>query len=72
MKLFTKDACPKCIWVKRELESKGIEVDTVNISNHPVEGQYLISNSVLAAPVLEIDGEFITQPGEILERLGAN
>jgi len=42
MKLYTKTICPKCLWVKSELQRVGIEAEIVNIDHDEKAKQTII------------------------------
>ena len=42
MKLYTKTICPKCLWVKSELQRAGLEVEIINIEQNEQAKQTII------------------------------
>lgn len=72
MKLYTKTICPKCIGVKSKIEEEGISVEIVNIDHDATAKQKLLDNGIMAVPVLEVDGELITDLKAIHEAIEAN
>ncbi|UZN00624.1 glutaredoxin [Lysinibacillus sp. MHQ-1] len=42
MKLYTKTICPKCLWVKSELQRAGLEAEIVNIDHDEQAKQTII------------------------------
>jgi len=72
MKLYTKTVCPKCLWVKSELQRSGKQADIVNLDHDEAARKRLMEAGLLGLPVLEVEGEFVTGPEEILKRVGCN
>ena len=69
MKLYTKTICPKCMWVKAELQNAGLEVETINIYHSEEAKQKIVNEGFLSVPVLEVDGEFLGDVKEILSKI---
>ncbi|MCM3388783.1 glutaredoxin family protein [Ureibacillus chungkukjangi] len=69
MKLYTKTVCPKCMWVKSELEKAKVIVEEVNIDHEPHEKEFLIQSGLLTVPVLEIEGRLIGDVKEIISQI---
>ena len=69
MKLYTKTICPKCLWVKSELDAANLEVQVINIDHDETAKQKVIDAGFLSVPILEIDGEFIAEPSTIIDRI---
>lgn len=69
MKLFTKTVCPKCILVKNELEKIDIEYEIVNIDQDSKARDVLIEQGIMAVPVLEIEGEFLSDVTSIRQAI---
>jgi len=70
MKLYTKTVCPKCMWIKSELQRSGLEANIVNIDHDEASRERLIEAGLMSVPVLEVDGKFIVDPEEMMEQLG--
>lgn len=70
LRLYTKTVCPKCLWVKSELARSGAEAEIVNIDLDGEARERLIAAGVKSVPVLEADGTFLTDPAQMIERLG--
>lgn len=70
MKLYTKTVCPKCLWVKSELQRAGKDVDVINIDHDEAARERLIAAGLMSLPVLEIDGQFVSEAEHILEKAG--
>lgn len=69
MKLYTKTVCPKCMWVKSEIQRAELDVTEINIDKDE-EGLKTVKDAgFLAVPVLEIDGELIGDINDIMERI---
>ncbi|GAA3349749.1 MULTISPECIES: glutaredoxin [Bacteria] len=69
MKLYTKTICPKCLWVKSELQRAGLEAEIVNIDHDEQAKQTIIDAGFLSVPVLEVDETFIGEVQEIVSRI---
>ncbi|ACA39435.1 glutaredoxin [Lysinibacillus sphaericus CBAM5] len=69
MKLYTKTICPKCLWVKSELQRAGLEAEIVNIDHDEQAKQTIIDAGFLSVPVLEVDETFIGDVQEIVSRI---
>ncbi len=69
MKLYTKTICPKCLWVKSELQRAGLETEIVNIDHDEQAKQTIIDAGFLSVPVLEVDETFIGDVQEIVSRI---
>ncbi|WP_405098105.1 glutaredoxin family protein [Oceanobacillus sp. FSL H7-0719] len=69
MKLYTKTVCPKCLWVKSELQQNGIEAEIINIDHNEEAKQKIVDGGFLSVPVLEMNGEFIGDVKEIISRI---
>jgi glutaredoxin len=70
MKLYTKTVCPKCMWIKSELQRSGLEANIVNIDHDEESRERLIEAGLMSVPVLEVDGKFIVDPEEMMQQLG--
>jgi len=69
MKLYTKTICPKCLWVKSELQNAGIRADIINIDYDEQAKQRIIEAGFLSVPVLEFDGKMISDVKEMLSQI---
>ena len=69
MKLYTKTICPKCLWVKSELDAANLEVEVINIDQDENAKQKVIDAGFLSVPLFEINGEFIAEPTSIIDRI---
>ncbi|QCR34108.1 glutaredoxin [Lysinibacillus sp. SGAir0095] len=69
MKLYTKTICPKCMWVKSELQRAGLEVEVVNIDQDEEAKQTIIDAGFLSVPVLEFDGQLVGDVQEIVSQI---
>lgn len=69
MKLYTKTICPKCLWVKSELQQAGLEVEVINIDHDEQAKETILNAGFLTVPVLEVDGQFIGDVKEIVSQI---
>lgn len=69
MKLYTKTICPKCFWVKSELQRAGLEVDVINIEQNEHAKKTILNAGFLSVPVLELEGQFIGDVKEIVSQI---
>ncbi len=69
MKLYTKTICPKCLWVKSELQNAGIQADIINIDHDEQAKQKIIEAGFFSVPVLELDGKWISDVKEMLSQI---
>ncbi|MCH7321966.1 glutathione S-transferase N-terminal domain-containing protein [Solibacillus sp. MA9] len=69
MKLYTKTICPKCLWVKSELEAANLQVEVINIDHDENAKQTVVDAGFLAVPVLEVNGEWFAEPSSIMDRI---
>ncbi|RKN86205.1 glutaredoxin family protein [Paenibacillus ginsengarvi] len=69
MKLYTKTVCPKCLWIKSELQRSGLEVEIINIDHNEEARNMLVEAGVMSVPVLEKDGAFIFDTNEMVKQL---
>ncbi|RHW35001.1 glutaredoxin [Lysinibacillus yapensis] len=69
MKLYTKTICPKCMWVKSELQRAGLQVDVVNIEHDEQAKQKVLDAGFLSVPVFEFEGQLIGDVNEIISKI---
>ena len=69
MKLYTKTVCPKCMWIKSEIQRSNLEVELVNIDHDEEARERLIEAGIRGVPVLEVDGNLILDPEEMLKQM---
>ncbi|MBB6444444.1 glutaredoxin family protein [Bacillus benzoevorans] len=69
MKLYTKTFCPKCLWIKSELQRARIEADIINVDQDEQAKQKLIDAGFLSVPVLELEGKFIGDVKEVISQI---
>ena len=69
MKLYTKTICPKCMWVKSELQRAGLEVEVVNIDVDELAKQTIVDAGFLSVPVFEFEGQLIGDVQEIVSQI---
>ena len=66
MKLYTKTVCPKCMFIKNEIERLKLDVELINMDKVPEARELVLSKGIMAAPVLELKGEFYADNKQIL------
>ena len=69
MKLYTKTICPKCMWVKAELQNAGLQVEMVNIDHNEEAKQKIIEAGFLSVPVLEFEGKLMGDVKEVISQI---
>lgn len=69
MKLYTRTVCPKCIGVKAIIEEEEVSVELINIDHDEAAKQILIDNNIMGVPVLEVNGQLITDLNTIYATL---
>ena len=69
MKLYTKTVCPKCMWIKSEIQRSGADAEIVNVDRDEAARERLIEAGVMAVPVLEVDGRLILEPEEMMREM---
>ncbi|WP_042476108.1 glutaredoxin family protein [Bacillus ndiopicus] len=71
MILYTKTVCPKCMFVKSELNEAGLEgrYETVNIDLNAEAKEKIVNAGFLTVPILEIDGQLIHDFSQINEEI---
>ncbi|MDM5332186.1 glutaredoxin [Ureibacillus composti] len=69
MKLYTKTICPKCLWVKSELQRAGIDAEVINIDHNEQARQAIVDAGFLSVPVLEKNGQFVGDVKEIVSQI---
>ena len=69
MKLYTKTICPKCLWVKSELETANLPVEIINIDHDENAKQAIVNAGFQTVPILEINGEWLMEPNLILNKI---
>ena len=69
MILYTKTICPKCRWVKSELERAGLDAEIVNIDQDEQAKQTIMDAGFLSVPVLAYNGTFIGDVKEIVSQI---
>ena len=69
MKLYTKTICPKCMWVKAELQNARLAVEIINIDHNEEAKQKIVGEGFLSVPVLEVDGVFLGDVKEIISKI---
>lgn len=69
MKLYTKTICPKCLWVKSELQRAGLEAEVINIDQDEQARQIIIDAGFFSVPIIEFEGKFIGDVKEIVSKI---
>lgn len=69
MKLYTKTICPKCLWVKSELQRARLRADIINIDLDEQTKQTIMEAGFLSVPVLEYEGKFIGDVKEVISQI---
>jgi glutaredoxin len=71
MIVYSKTICPKCLWIKSELEQKELEYQEINIDKNTEARQKIIEAGILSVPVVEINGELISDMPKIMAQIAA-
>lgn len=69
MKLYTKTICPRCMWIKSELQRREIQAEIINIDHDEQARERLIAEGLMGVPVMETDGRWISDPEEMMQQL---
>jgi glutaredoxin len=69
MKLYTRTVCPKCMWIKSELQRAGVEVEIINVDHNAEAFERLVAAGAMSVPVMEVEGEFIFDTNEMVKQL---
>jgi len=60
VRLFSTPTCPYCMTLKRFLQEKGIEFESIDVTEDlEAQNEMLEKTKQSTVPVLDIDGEFI-------------
>jgi glutaredoxin-like YruB-family protein len=60
VRLFSTPTCPYCMTLKRFLQEKGIEFESIDVTEDlEAQNEMLAKTKQSTVPVLDIDGEFI-------------
>jgi len=73
VRLFSTPICPYCFALKRFLEEKGVEVESIDVSADLVAQEEMINKTQqTTVPVVEINGEYVVgfDRNKICELLG--
>jgi len=73
VRLFSTPICPYCLTLKRFLEEKKIEVETIDVSSYEKARDEMVEKTQqTTVPVLEFNGEYIVgfDRKKICEKLG--
>lgn len=69
MKLYTRTVCPKCLWIKSELQRASLEAEIVNIDHDEEARERLAAAGIMSVPAMEIDGTMLVDPDEMVRQL---
>ena len=69
IKLYTKNVCPKCMLIKTVLNIAELEYETINIDEDAEAKELIVSKGFMAVPILEVDGEFISEVSQIQAKI---
>lgn len=69
MKLYTKTVCPRCMWIKSEIERSDIEVEIINLDHNEEARNKLAEAGVMSVPVMEANGSYIFDTNEMIKQL---
>ena len=69
MKLYTKTICPKCLWVKSELQAANLDVEMINIDHDDSAKEAVINAGFMTVPVLEVNGEWFADTASIIAQI---
>lgn len=71
MIVYSKTICPKCLWIKSELQQKELGYQEINIDNNAEARQKIIEAGILTVPVVEINGVLISEMPNIMAQIAA-
>ncbi|WJH34459.1 glutaredoxin [Paenibacillus sp. CC-CFT747] len=69
MKLYTKTICPKCLWIKSEVQRSGLAVEIVNLDHDTAAQERLAEAGIRSVPAMEVHGQFLVDPNEMIKRM---
>lgn len=69
MKLYTRTVCPKCMWIKSELQRAEVEVEIINVDHDAEAFERLVAAGAMSVPVMEVEGELIFDTNEMVKQL---
>lgn len=69
MIIYTKTICPKCMYVKSEIERLGLQVEIKNVDEDAEAKQLVLDKGFMAAPILQIGEEWFSDVSEIISQL---
>jgi glutaredoxin len=73
--LYQFETCPFCEKVRNALDAKNIEYKKVNVSadrDDPARKDLLEKSGVATVPVIDIDGKFMGESGDIVAYIEEN
>ena len=56
--VYSRNICPKCMFVKSELEQAGIQYEEVNMDKDEQAKERMKEMGFMAAPIVDFDGHF--------------
>ena len=64
VKMYTTTWCGVCVHTKRYLKSKNVEIEEIDIEEHPEFGDKIeeLTGGFRVVPTLEIDGKMLVNP----------
>ncbi len=71
MKLYTRTVCPKCMWIKSELQRSSMPAEIVNVDHDEQARQRLMDAGIMSVPVLEVNGQLIVDSEQMMKQLEA-
>lgn len=66
--LYTKKDCPKCVMLKRFLDKKQTDYETIDIEDRPDVVEKLIPLGMLNLPVLQTGETFCNDYNELIKK----
>lgn len=60
VRIYTKNRCMPCKLTKRMFDESGIEYEEINMEENPDEREKVANAGFVSAPVVEVDGDFVT------------
>lgn len=69
MKLYTKTICPKCLWIKSELEQANLQVEVINIDHSTEAKQAITLAGFSTVPILQTNDKWISSVPEIMSQI---
>lgn len=67
--LYTKNICPKCLWVKSELQNAGLAYEEKNLDKDEYLSESFKAQGILTAPVFEFNDSKILDVKEMIDKI---